>query len=200
MFGVGNFLVKFCKVFIGEVDSISFTFWRTAVLIPIAYYNMKSKNEEIIKFQNLNNKAWFIIRCFANYCSLITFILSLSYIRLSTANCIIQMNPVLTVFLSIVILKEKFYPRYAIGVLVGFIGSFMIISYDKSSHNSISINLSDNNFDIFCGVFFAALAMIGISFLVVINKIILKEKIYGNNQIFYIGITNTIFSLIIIIF
>ena len=100
--------------------------------ISVKYYTKSEMNN----FFEMNVKMWFLIRVLGIYISFLLFLSSLLYLRAATTSCISSANPLIVIFLSIFILKKKFYWRYLIGVIVCFIGSAMILLNDRTENKS----------------------------------------------------------------
>ena len=73
-------------------------------------------------------------------------ILCLSYIRLSSTLVFSALSPIFTSILSVVILKEKFYPRYILGLIICFSGCMVLILNDKSSPISNQITIDNTTY------------------------------------------------------
>ena len=66
------------------------------------------------------------------------------YFRVSTCQCIVNCNPVIVLIISSFLLNEKFYPRYIVGIIVCFLGAFLIISNERKPTNANNTNDSNN--------------------------------------------------------
>ena len=200
-FGTSNFLIKYFKVQFGdEFDPYSFNMWRNVTFLLVGYYGIKSNGEELIDVPKLNKRYWFLVRVSSNFITMISFIYAITYLRAATAQSINSMNPVLILVLSVFLLKEKFFMRYVIGFLVCFAGTLLIVMNDKKYHEQESAQNADSDFlPLLFGVFCAFISMVSISFLIVSNKILVKENISISNQIFYMGLSNFVASLVVII-
>ena len=92
--------------------------------------------------------------------------------------------PILVIFLSILILHEKFYFRYIIGIFVCIIGSGIIILNERNSGAS-KIKLKDN---IWAGFFFAMYHLLVNGYSGVGQKVLCKENLSPDEQNYYLGI------------
>jgi drug/metabolite transporter (DMT)-like permease len=195
MFGIINFLVKYTSYLFPEsFDVFSFNLQRVIILLPITYFQF-SEEDPLVKFQDIKNKFWFIIRITVNFVFMVSFVLALSYLRVATVTCINSLNPLLIIILSVFILKEKFFLRYIVGISVGLIGTFIIILNEKNSSDE-NQEVARNIREIMMGLFFSFLGMSSLALLMFTNKIMTSEKLSMNNQGFYIGISNSILSLL----
>ena len=111
----------------------SYSLWRSVFMSIITYITMKRKQSHIISLHEVPNKTWFIIRTFGIYFSFLFYIISLLYLRTSTTSCLGAANPFVVMILSVVVLKETFYMRYLIGMIVCFIGSAMLVLNEKTN-------------------------------------------------------------------
>ncbi len=92
---------------------------------------MKYNNENLYPYSRIVNKKWFIFRILLNYPSIFFLSASMVYLRAATAACFSSSTPIFIIFLSILILKEKFYWRYLIGAIICFIGTSMIVLNER---------------------------------------------------------------------
>ena len=84
---------------------------------------------------------WFYIRNVGIYVCIFTWMKSLSIFRLSTCQILSGVTPLLTILFSIFFLKEKFYTIYAIGIIICFTGSVMIILNERK----LEVKTNNNN-------------------------------------------------------
>ena len=127
---------------------------------------------------------------------IILWIKILSYFRVSTSQVIIGCHPVLVIFLSILILHEKFYFRYIISVLVCIFGSTLIVLNDKNP-NASKIKLNDNKL---AGLFFAGCHLLMYSLSNLGQKIQCKDNISPDEQNYYLDMNNTLPALFFCMF
>ena len=208
LFGISNFQMKLLRIwFPDEFSESSYILWRSIPLIFVAYYLMKQTNEEILKVQNLENKFWFAVRMLSNFLSTTFCSLTLNYLRAATTGTLISMYPLTGIFFAICILKEKFYYKYLIFTLIGFLCSLMMISNDKNYQSekaqidSNSQEGSDANLShIIIGSFTGILALVSVSLVVTSTKVLINQKISFNNQLFYIGVSNSFLAVVLGIF
>ena len=117
----------------------NYSMWRSLFMslvtfISVKYYTTTQMNS----FKEMKVKVSFLTRVLGIYLSFLFFLSSLLYLRAATTSCISSSNPLIVIFLSIFILKEKFYWRYLIGVIICFIGSAMILLNDRTENKSIN--------------------------------------------------------------
>ena len=193
-------------------------FYRTFPLGIIGYCLCKKKNIRIRRFSDIQHKFWFIIRNVGFYAMVVLWVVMNIYFRVSTCQCISNCNPVLVLILSSLLLNTKFYPRYIIGILVCFIGAYMIVSNERKPNN---INQTNDEHDsnmrnlyqvIFryleekesSGILFGAIAAIShltiSAFANFAQREIAKEGIAGDEQNFWLGVFNCIPAFIVMAF
>ena len=125
-------LKTYKKFFPKDFSNNSLVFWRSLPIWVLGYFFCKQKNIRIKPESAIKHKFWFYMRSFGNYIIIYLWIKILNYLRVSTAQVISGCFPVLVILLSIIILHEKFYFRYLIGVLICIIGSTIIIMNEKN--------------------------------------------------------------------
>jgi drug/metabolite transporter (DMT)-like permease len=129
---MSNIQLKTYRIFYPENFSTqSVTFWRSISILLIAYLSILKKGRTITKISEIKFKFWFFTRSLGNYFFIVLWIIELTYFRVSTAQCIANCSPIVVLILSSLILKETFYIRYVIGVLLSLIGTIMIVLNDK---------------------------------------------------------------------
>jgi len=192
----------------------SIAFYRTFPLAIAGYYLCKKKNIRIHRWNDIQRKFWFIIRNSGFYAMVVLWVVMNIYFRVSTCQCIANCNPVLVLVISAFLLNEKFYPRYIIGIIVCFIGAYMIVSNErKPTHinedkDSNIRNLIDLSFRYLeeqsNGILFGAIA--AITHLIISafanfgQRELAKESILGDEQNFWLGIFNCTISFIVMAF
>jgi drug/metabolite transporter (DMT)-like permease len=185
-FGLNNFHIKVMKlIYLDDFDIFRLGMWRNIWTALFSYFLMNKRGIPVIPFKNLEKNFWFWIRILAQTLSLILLTISLEGLRVGTANCFISMNPVATVILSPLILKERFHIRYAIGIVLCLIGILMMIFNERSSKNldQKPKELYIVVISIIAGIFnLLTVSISGIS-----SKILLKQNINQENQVFYMG-------------
>ena len=190
-------------------------FYRTFPLGLIGYFLCKKKNIRIHKWAGIKNKFWFIIRNGGFYAMVVLWVVMNIYFRVSTCQCISNCNPVIVLVISSCLLNEKFYPRYIVGILVCFIGAYMIVSNERkptniNQENDNEISKIRNLFEIFFrnldekgknGILLGAIAALShltiSAFANFAQRELAKERIEGDEQNFWLGVFNCIPSFII---
>ena len=192
LYGVNSFQVKYLKILYPlQYDGYLLSFWRSIAMMIISLIVIKYNKIEIIEYNKIQNKFWFLMRTVGQYFAFVTYIFTLLYLRVSTANCIKSMFPAVVVIFTTFILKEKFHSRYLFGISICFIGSVMIIMNDKQEYKE-----EEDYGNIIYGGFWALINLFLVAMLVVSSKVLVKEKIGFENQCYYISLVNGVLSLL----
>ena len=192
IWAINSIQLKTYKTFFpDDFSNNSLVFWRSLPIWVLGYFFCWKKGVRIKPLSAIHHKFWFVARSFGNYICIYLWIKILSYFRVSTCQVIVGCSPVLVIFLSILILHEKFYFRYIISVLVCILGSALIVLNEKNP-NASKIKLNDNKL---AGLFFAFchLSMFSLSNLG--QKIQVKDKMTADEQNYYLGMYNTLPAL-----
>ena len=184
-------LKTYKSFFPNEFSNNSLVFWRSLPIWVLGYFFCKQKGIRIKSLSAIKHKFWFFTRSLGNYVTVFLWIKILSYFRVSTSQVIIGCHPVLVIFLSILILHEKFYFRYIISVLVCIFGSTLIVLNEKNP-NASKIKLNDNKL---AGLFFAGCHLSLYSLSNLGQKIQCKDNISPDEQNYYLGMYNTLPAL-----
>ena len=184
-------LKTYKQFFPDDFSNNSLVFWRSLPIWVLGFYFCKQKNIRIKPISAIKHKFWFFMRSLGNYLLIYLWIQIMNYLRVSTAQVISGCFPILVIFLSIIILHEKFYYRYIIGVFACIIGSAIIIMNEKNPEAS-QTQLNNN---IFLGVFFAMCHLISYALSNLGQKILCKENLSPDEQNYYLGMYNTLPAL-----
>ena len=185
-------LKTYKKFFPNDFSNNSLVFWRSLPIWVLGYFFCLHKNMQIKPISSIKHKFWFFMRSLGNYAIIFLWIKILNYLRVSTAQVISGCFPILVILLSIIILHEKFYFRYILGVLICIIGSAIIIMNEKNpeaAKTQINSNIFLGVFFAICHLFFYALNNLG-------QKILCKENLGADEQNYYLGMYNTLPALI----
>ena len=184
-------LKTYKKFFPNDFSNNSLVFWRSLPIWVLGYYFCKHKNIRIKPISAIKYKFWFFMRSLGNYIIIYLWIQILNYLRVSTGQVISGCFPILVILLSIIILHEKFYFRYILGVLICIIGSAIIIMNEKNpeaSKTQLNKNIPLGVFFAMCHLVFYALNNLG-------QKILCKEHLSADEQNYYLGMYNTLPAL-----
>ena len=185
-------LKTYQKFFPEDFSNNSLVFWRSLPIWLLGYFFCFQKNIRIKPISSIKHKFWFFMRSFGNYIIIYLWIKILNYLRVSTAQVISGCFPILVILLSIIILHEKFYFRYIIGVIICIIGSAIIIMNEKNPE-AAKTQLNNN---IFLGVFFALCHLFFYALNNLGQKVLCKENLSADEQNYYLGMYNTLPALL----
>ena len=189
IWGFNNIQVKsFRPLFPNSYRIYSCIFWRILPAMITAYLLCKKNNHKITSFSEVKHKNWFLIRNCGVVLSIFFWIKSMEYFRISTITVIGKTAPIIIIFISVFVLNETFYMRYLVGVAICFIGSAIIVLNEKKSGSKKNV-VSDN---IFVGVI---LQILNVSFTSLNNvgqKVLAKDNMDLNEQLFYLGLYNVV--------
>ena len=219
LWAIVSIQIKTMITFFPDVFTLNtIAFYRTFPLGLIGYCMCKKKGITIRGWSQINRKIWFIVRNVGFYAMVVLWVVMNIYFRVSTCQCISNCNPVIVLIISSFLLNEKFYPRYIIGILVCFIGAYMIVSNERKPNKVIVDEDNENSnirklIEIFFrylnentgkGIFFGAIAALShltiSAFANFAQRELGKEKILGDEQNFWLGMFNCIPSLIVMIY
>ena len=195
-------------------------FFRCFPLGVVGYYLCKKKNIRIHRWNDITYKFWFLVRNAGFYALVVLWVVMNIYFRVSTCQCIVNCNPVLVLVISAILLNEKFYPRYIVGIVLCFIGAYMIISNErKPTYTNEEKNENNNNlrflYEYFLrnmnesnknggGILFGAIAALThltlSAFANFGQRELGKEGIAGDEQNFWIGTFTCVPSFIVMAF
>jgi drug/metabolite transporter (DMT)-like permease len=210
LFGVAAFQIKYLAMtYPADFSPNGFMIWRSTSICLLGLLMILKNQERLISPLAVKNRFWFIMRTFGNYISFVFLIGCMLELRAATASCFSSMYPILVLIFSIFILKEKFYIRYLIGLVLCLAGALMIITNDKKItvenagetiilEDSIKIHEHTHNSDanfirgIFCGTFH----VMTLSLVVLATKILAVENLGPNEQCFYLGASNALAGFI----
>lgn len=180
----------------GKFSANSFSMWKSLAQMLISLYLIKKKGIQIQKFSEIKSKGWFLLRTFGNYFCYNCLILAIVYLRAATASCLAGANPFVIIILSVWLLKEKFYIRYLLGIIVCFLGSSMIVLNEKHGGSETV----GKNANVPLGVFFGLCHVILVGSSIFGQKIIVSEGVLTDVQVFYTGLYNLLTALVVCVF
>jgi drug/metabolite transporter (DMT)-like permease len=193
--------LKFLTQYFGnKFKNKTFLFSRGLMTVLISYFLGLYQEGKILKLTELpkNILRALLIRMNFNFFSMSIWVVSVWYLRISTCQIISTLSPIVIIFFSIIFLGEKYYSRYAYGVILGILGSSIIVL----NENKIpSVEEKESKaFEIFLGVFCNFLSMITGGIEGVCNKIMAKEKTPITSQMFYVGCSHCVYSFLWMLF
>ena len=200
--------------------TIPFLFYRAFFLVYLSQIITTIKGEHILWPNEIKAKLFFFLRTNLNFFGVQLNITAIWYLRVATVQIISSLNPLVTTFLSIVILKEKFYIRYGVGIITCLIGSLFIILNEKKGNNDAGSESKSNDLikkeeekkneekkkyggfslgTIF-GLILAFIDIFFVSTVELANKVLANARVPIHTQVFYVGINTMAYSLIYLFF
>lgn len=177
----------------------TFLFARGIATMIIGFFLGSYYDGKIYKITEFNQeiKKCILIRANVSFFRMSFWLVAIYYLRITTCQIISTLNPIVIIFFSIIFLNEKYHARYAIGIILGIIGSSIIVLNEKkivsnkkdSSISEIFIGL----ISIFCNISLAG--VIGVA-----NKIMANNKISIYTQMFYLGLFHCFYSFLWMLF
>ena len=191
-------------------ETIPFLFIRAIMIISLAFSTSYCTNERILRPSEIKFKLPFFIRTNFNFFAVSLFTVSIWYLRVSTVQIISSLNPIIVTYLSVILLKEKFYNRYIVGIILCLLGSLLIINNEKKQSSEVKIKGKENtNKDnetiggFTSGMITGILCCFGSTLINcavdICNKVLAKNKIPITTQLFYLGFFTLCYSFIYIV-
>ena len=170
--------------------------WRFIPVTVIGYYLGKYNGAKVLRHSEIPHLKWFLMRNAAAYIFIMCWTRMYLYFRAATVSVICQINPLVVILFSVLLIGEKFYMRYLIGVILCIIGSAIIIFNDKKPQSTSTI-LNDN---IFAGICFGIgnITLCGLS--LIGQKVVSKDGMEANLQNFYFGLYNLVPAFVVCLF
>ena len=163
-------------------------------LVIISYFLGLYQEGKIYKLTELPKEILqaLLIRMNFNFFSMSIWVVSVWYLRITTCQIISTLSPIILIFFSIIFLGEKYYARYTYGIILGILGTTIIV---LNENKMPSVEEKDSKtYEIFIGVFCNFLSMVTWGIEGVCNKIMARAKTPITSQMFYVGIMHCIYS------
>ena len=179
-------LKSFFSLYSSIYDLNSLVIWRHTGVSLTSYLFIRYKKINFKYPSQIHYKFWFYIRNVGIYICIYTWMKSLSIFRLSTCQILSGVNPLLTILFSIIFLKEKFHTIYAIGIIICFTGSIMIILNERKLE--VYTNKDNNSAEsIFIGILSLTINVNLFALGNVGQKFLCNEHLTPEEQTFYFG-------------
>ena len=185
----------FIKYFPECYSDNSALFWRMLTIALIGFILCKYRKINILRFSEIKNKKWFLLRNATSYIYITCWIKMYSYFRVSTISVIGSTAPLLIIILSALLIKEKFYIRYIYGVFICILGATIIIFNDQKPESKSQI-INDN---IFIGILYSITNDSLYSLSAIGQKVLTEEGMDNDLQNYYFGLYNTVPAFIVFI-
>lgn len=197
-YAINTMLIKQTEMLSPESFSpYNFTWWRGLTSCIFLYYYMKKKEPEIdlFAFDKIEHKLWCFLRTFGFYFGFIFFVFGLQLIRVSTTQVLCSIAPVVSLFVSVTMLKEKFYWRYIVGILLCFLGSAIILGNEKKNSSDKTEEFDSVRFVL--GFLCCCINIVASGFVNVGQKVLTNDKMSNNQQVFYVSLSLVVSSFVI---
>jgi drug/metabolite transporter (DMT)-like permease len=213
---LNSLLIKYAQKKYNDIyHTIPFLFYRAIFLLFLSQIITTIKGEHILYPNEIKERFYFFLRTNLNFFGVQFNISAIWYLRVATVQIIGTLNPLLTTILSIIILKERFYLRYAVGIVTCCVGSLFIVLNERKGKNDASseklieeekkINEEEKSYGGFSigtlfGLFFAFVDIFFISIVDVANKVLANNRVPIHTQVFYVAMNTIGYSLIYLLF
>ena len=183
----------------------TFLFSRGLFICILSYFLGKHFDGKIYSLSELSPeiRKCVLIRANLSFFGMSLWLVAVYYLRITTCQIISTLNPIILIYFRVIFLKENYYRRYAVGAIMGILGSCIIVlNENKISKQAKASDNSNNSNKSY--VLIGLLSIIGniiISGIIwVVNKIMANQKISLYTQLFYFGIFHAGYSLLWMIF
>ena len=207
---INGMLMKFIeRTYSSYFETIPFLLIRAIMIMSLSLSFSFIWKQPILKPNEIKFKLPFLIRTNFNFFAVSLFTVSIWYLRVSTVQIISALNPIFVTYLSVIILKEKFYTRYVVGIILCILGSLLIINNEKKDSNEIKVNNSDNSekttvSGFSSGTIKGMLCSFGSTLINcavdICNKVLAKNKIPITTQLFYLGFFTASYAICYVLF
>ena len=168
----------------------------TMIICIILGYYYDGKIYKITEF-NLQIKKCILTRANISFFRMSFWLIAIYYLRIITCQIISTLSPILIIFFSVIFLNEKYHNRYTIGIIVGILGSSIIVLNEKkltsTKNNSTISEIFIGIISILCNISLAG--VIGVA-----NKIMANNQISIYTQMFYLGFFHCLYSFLWMLF
>ena len=209
-----SLLIKFIQKKYNDIfRTIPFLFYRSFFILLLSQIIITIKGERILWPNEIEEKLYFFFRTNINFLGVQLNIRAIWYLRVATVQIINSLHPLIYKFMSIFILKEKFYIRYIFGIITCLIGAYLIIINEKKGNNDaisesssdLLINEEEKKYGGFSlgtifGLLFAFIDIFFVSTVELANKVLDINKVSIHTQIFYNSLNIMAYSLIYLFF
>ena len=191
LWALNNIILKFItNHYKTTFTNKSYLFSRGLAIVMISYICGNHFDGKIYKLSDFEPqiKKCLLIRANLSFFGMSFWLLAVYYLRVSTCQIISSLCPILIIFLSIIFLNEKYYHRYAFGVILGIVGSCIIILNENKLANRQKKENNTSLSDVVKGMLSMAANITITGIISVVNKIMAVKRISLYAQLFYFGI------------
>jgi drug/metabolite transporter (DMT)-like permease len=194
--------VKFItQYFRSRFKNKTFLFPRGLAIILISYLLGRNYDGKIYSLSEFPSKIQICLLTRANvsFFGMCFWLVAVYNLRITTCQIISTLNPIVLVYFGVIFLKEKYYSRYAVGILLGIIGSSIIV-LNENKINEKEQESNTNYSNVFIGLISMAANVLLSGVIGVVNKIMADKKISLYTQLFYFGIFHSLYSFLWMLF
>ena len=180
----------------------TFLFSRGLAIILISYILGNHYDGKIYKITEFNPKIkkCLLARANVSFFSMCLWLVAVYYLRITTCQIISTIGPIIQIYFGVIFLAEKYYSRYTMGIILGIVGSCIIIlNENKLATNKKETN-SMSSSNVFIGITSILFSIFLGGVLSLVNKIMAVEKISLYTQLFYFGIFHCLYSFLWMLF
>lgn len=189
-------LKSFSKVFPKTFSINTALFYRGLSQMLISYSYLNFKNQRIILFSEIKEKAGFVMRFIVTYPILFFFLHLAYYFRTPTIQIFLSSHPVAILVLAVIGKAQKLTRKYSLWIISSLIGYTIILSNEADD----DVRETMEGKQIMVGVMFAMGYMLFLTFSNLGQRILDDENIPDGVEGFYLGLSMTVGSLFFMIF
>lgn len=200
---LNNVILKFItKHYKTKFTNKSYLLSRGIAIVLIAYICGEKFDGKIYKLSDFEPqiRKCLLIRANLSFFGMSFWLLAVYYLRISTCQIISTLSPILVIILGVFFLKEKYYHRYAFGVVLGIVGSCIIILNENKLANNKKKDDESSFSDVVIGLLSMAANITITGIIWVVNKIMATKKISLYAQLFYFGIFHSTYGFLWMLF
>jgi len=150
-----------------NTNIFSMLFFQSISLIIFTFCDIKNYGFTYPNFKEYKKLVFIIIRGLSN-CSINIFITLATYhIKYAIIITILFSNGIIISIFSLFYLKEKFYFRFLFGFILSFLGLYLFAFSEGKNDQNVLLNQNSNTTK---GLFFASMASLSISILIIMNQ------------------------------
>ena len=126
----------------------TFLFSRGLFICTLSYFLGKHFDGKIYTLSELSPeiRKCVLIRANLSFFGMSLWLVAVYYLRITTCQIISTLNPIILIYFGVIFLKENYYRRYAVGAIMGILGSCIIVLNEnkiskqaKASDNSNTV-------------------------------------------------------------
>ena len=179
----------------------TFLFPRGLAIIIISYFLGNHYDGKIYKLSEFSPqiKKCLLARANVSFFGMCFWLVAVYYLRITTCQIISTISPIVQIFFGVIFLNEHYYSRYTVGVILGILGSCIIVLNENKLANKQNTSNS-NTSGVMIGLI-SILSNIALSGVIgLVNKIMAEQKISLYTQLFYFGIFHSSYSFLWMLF